>query len=99
MLEARLKRDADALAVVVEGRAAAVAAVDGGVYLHAQQVSVAVHVVCYLDRKIKAPTSTDRKLEHRAGQKEGIERTQSGHRPDTERGRSGHGPSGRTADA
>ena len=44
-----LEGDADALAGAVEGRPAAVAAVDGGVDLHAQQLAAAVHVRRHLD--------------------------------------------------
>ena len=47
--DAHLEGDADALAGAVEGRAAAVAAVDGGVDLHAQQLAAAVHVRRNLD--------------------------------------------------
>lgn len=43
-----LERDADEAAVLVKHRAAAVAAVDGRVDLHAEQLRRAMHVCCHL---------------------------------------------------
>lgn len=43
-----LKGNSDALALAIEGRATGVAAVDGGVYLHAQQLAAAMHVAGHL---------------------------------------------------